>query len=159
MGRGRQRAGSIASTNGSFCTAERGAVEPEEEPNQYCALPGRHGPKGHAGKVGKGRHPTSPNCLPPFPPTNFAVDLLHPQPAFRPARWGTRALAEPPRTVPAHTSPCTRDTPLTGVHVRAAKLTAVAQPVRGMRGGGGRFLKYRSSLPAKEMAAGWKARR
>lgn len=130
MGRGRQRAGSIASTNGSFCTAERGAVEPEEEPNQYCSLPGRHGPKGHAGKVGKGRHPTSPNCLPPFPPTSFTVDLLHPKPAFQPARWGTRALAEPPRTVPAHTSPCTRDTPGTGLHVRAASAARCSQTHR-----------------------------
>lgn len=56
-GRGRQRARSIASANGSFCTAERGPVEPKEEPDQYCLLPRRHGRKGHLGKAGECRHP------------------------------------------------------------------------------------------------------
>lgn len=131
MGGGRRRAWSIASTNRSFCTAERGPLEPKEEPNQYCLLPRRCRRKGHLGKAGKCRHPTGPNCLPAFPWVGFPSDLLHPLSAFqtqsRPLRRGGGTRLRHSRCtspVPVHTRP------------RARTRRPLSDPRAGGQGGG-----------------------
>lgn len=150
MGRGRQRARAIASTNGSFCRRERGSKEPQEKRNQYCLLPHRHWRKSHLGKVGTCRMQA---------PLKSRLSLCLPLASFPCCLMEKWVCSRDAAQVLCTRAPCTHDTPAPGsICPHQVQLSsAVFQTVCG-RVWWGCFIKHRAFLP-EGMGRRWKANR